>query len=61
MAQNRSPTRRAASFLTGADLSGAKFDSANLTKAIVAQIQLDMACGTNVKLDLGLGIKPCLH
>ena len=50
--------------LSGADLSNADLDSvhldgADLRHATVTQAQLEEACGTNVKLDLGLTIKPC--
>jgi hypothetical protein len=45
--------------LNGADLSHAKLTGADLTGAIVSQMQLDTACGTTVKLDSGLTLKPC--
>ena len=41
-------------WLTDADLTGA-----DLTGATVSQTQSDSACGTNVKLDPGLTVKPC--
>jgi len=45
--------------LTGANLTGANLTGANLTGATVSQTQLDKACGTKVKLDAGLILKPC--
>jgi hypothetical protein len=46
--------------LIGTNLSGADLgDLANLRGAIVTQAQLDQACGTNVRLDPGLTLKPC--
>jgi uncharacterized protein YjbI with pentapeptide repeats len=45
--------------LTGADLTGADLYGAFLTGAKITQAQLDQACGTDVKLDPGLTIKPC--
>ena len=49
--------------LSGADLRGANLNSANLSdanlsSANITQLQLDRACGTNVKLDPGLTIRP---
>jgi uncharacterized protein YjbI with pentapeptide repeats len=45
--------------LKGADLRGANLTVANLSGATVTQAQFDQACGTYVKLDPGLTIKPC--
>jgi hypothetical protein len=45
--------------LTGAHLRGADLSGANLTGATVTPLVFDRACGTNVKLDPGLTIKPC--
>src|SRR5438477_373679 len=45
--------------LTGADLTAADLSGASLTDATVTQAQLDQACGTDVKLDPRLTIKPC--
>jgi pentapeptide repeat protein len=45
--------------LTAVDLTDARLNGADLTKAFVSQTQLDKACGTDVKLDPGLAIKPC--
>jgi len=46
--------------LTGADLNGADLTGADLREAkYLTQAQLDQACGTDVKLDPGLTIKPC--
>jgi len=42
-----------------ANLKGARLDDADLRGATVTQAQLDQACGTGVKLDPGLTIKPC--
>jgi uncharacterized protein YjbI with pentapeptide repeats len=44
--------------LAGANLSG-DLSGANLSGAIISQAELDQACGTDVKLDPGLTIKPC--
>jgi hypothetical protein len=45
--------------VTGVALEGAVLTGADLRGATVAQSQLDEACGTDVKLDPGLKIKPC--
>jgi uncharacterized protein YjbI with pentapeptide repeats len=45
--------------LTGANLNGADLNGADLIGATVSQTQLDKACGTNVKLNSGLTLKPC--
>jgi len=45
--------------LTYADLSYADLSYADLSGADIKQAQLDHACGTNVKLDPRLTIKPC--
>ena len=45
--------------LSGADLSYADLSYADLSGADIKQAQLDHACGTNVKLDPRLTIKPC--
>jgi uncharacterized protein YjbI with pentapeptide repeats len=50
--------------LSGAELSYTKLISADLTDAdltgaTIKQAQLDQACGTNVKLNPGLTVKPC--
>jgi uncharacterized protein YjbI with pentapeptide repeats len=45
--------------LSDVNLSGAYLNGANLSRATVHQTQLDVACGTNVKLNPGLTIKPC--
>jgi hypothetical protein len=42
-----------------ADLQSADLTGADLRGATVAQVQLDQACGTNVRLDPSLTIKPC--
>jgi hypothetical protein len=42
-----------------ADLQAVHLTGADLRRAEVAQAQLDQACGTDVKLDPGLKIKPC--
>jgi uncharacterized protein YjbI with pentapeptide repeats len=47
-------------YLADANLSGADLSYANLSEArFLTQQQLDEACGTDVKLDPGLTIKPC--
>jgi uncharacterized protein YjbI with pentapeptide repeats len=46
--------------LSGADLGGASWGFVHLSGAIVTQVQLDQACGTNVRLDPNLTLKPCL-
>jgi uncharacterized protein YjbI with pentapeptide repeats len=43
----------------GANLSGAQLRSVDLSGSTVGQSQLDKACGTHVKLNRGLTIKPC--
>jgi uncharacterized protein YjbI with pentapeptide repeats len=46
--------------LRGAHLLGANLSGADLRGAQeITQTQLDQACGTNVKLDPGLALKPC--
>jgi uncharacterized protein YjbI with pentapeptide repeats len=45
--------------LVQANLSGAVLNNANLREAGISQAQLDQACGTDVKLNPGLTIKPC--
>jgi uncharacterized protein YjbI with pentapeptide repeats len=47
------------SHLSGTILDLANLTSADLRGATVLQTQLDKACGTDVKLDPGLTIKPC--
>jgi uncharacterized protein YjbI with pentapeptide repeats len=42
-----------------ANLRGANLIDVDLSGATVLQSQLDEACGTDVKLDPGLTIKPC--
>jgi len=42
-----------------ANLSGARLIEADVIGATVLQSQLDETCGTNVKLDPGLTLKPC--
>jgi hypothetical protein len=42
-----------------AELRGAQLSRVDLSGATVLQSQLDEACGTDVKLDPGLTIKPC--
>jgi uncharacterized protein YjbI with pentapeptide repeats len=42
-----------------ANLSGATVSRADLRGTFITQAQLDQACGTNVKLDPGLTLKPC--
>jgi uncharacterized protein YjbI with pentapeptide repeats len=66
---NLSGANLSVAYLIGAHLSGADLSHANLTGAhlngadligaTVTQAQLDQACGTDVKLDPGLTIKPC--
>lgn len=47
-------------FLSKANLTGAQLSRANLNHAQgLTQEQLDQACGTDVRLDPGLTIKPC--
>jgi hypothetical protein len=45
--------------LTGANLDIANLSRADLSGATVSQTQLDSACGTEVKLNPGLNLKPC--
>jgi uncharacterized protein YjbI with pentapeptide repeats len=45
--------------LTGADLHYADLSGADLSGATVTQSQLEEACGTGVKLNAGLTLKPC--
>jgi hypothetical protein len=45
--------------LTRTGLGGIDLTGANLREATVSQAQLDHACGTDVKLDPPLTIKPC--
>lgn len=48
-------------YLKHVELTGAYLKDVDLTGAEgLTQTQLDQACGTNVKLDPGLTIKPCL-
>jgi Pentapeptide repeats (8 copies) len=74
-AQLYGKTDLAGAFLSEADLSGANLQGASLSKTklngailngadltgarFIRQAQLDDACGTGVKLDPGLTIKPC--
>ena len=45
--------------LSGAKLGSSSFGGADLRASNITQAQLDQACGTNVKLDPGLTIRPC--
>jgi uncharacterized protein YjbI with pentapeptide repeats len=45
--------------LSGAVMEEVNLSGADLTRAMIKQPELDDACGTNVKLDPGLTIKPC--
>jgi uncharacterized protein YjbI with pentapeptide repeats len=56
---NLSGTDLSGADLTIADLSDANLSGADLGGAKITQAQLDKACGTDVKLDPGLTIKPC--
>jgi uncharacterized protein YjbI with pentapeptide repeats len=56
---NLSGANLSGAFLGGAFLGSANLSGANLGSATVSQEQLDKACGTNVKLDPGLTLKPC--
>ena len=50
---------RGSTDLSGASLKDADLSGADLRGTTIEQAHLDEACGTNVKLDPGLTIKPC--